>query len=68
MGALSWLKGKHAQIKDLTRNATVFPVPVLALARTSFPEKHICLEFTPSNGIRDTWIKRPKLSSQQREW
>lgn len=28
------------KIKGLTRNATVLPVPVLALARTSLPRKH----------------------------
>lgn len=30
---------KQIQIKRLTKKATVFPVPVLALARTSLPRK-----------------------------
>lgn len=33
------------QIKYLTKKATVFPVPVLALARTSLPGNMICKSY-----------------------
>jgi len=33
------------KIKYLTKNATVFPVPVLALARTSLPRNKICKSY-----------------------
>lgn len=28
-------------VKNLTKNATVFPVPVLALAKTSLPKEEV---------------------------
>ena len=36
---------KLIQIKYLTKNATVFPVPVLALARTSLPGNKTCKSY-----------------------